>query len=82
LSKKPCFSSHSPDDGKGIFMKFMTMGYQKNTAGMRSGVYTIERKEMIHRCWATFQDGCQKQVSDAACLLTPLHNPHFGWLSL
>jgi hypothetical protein len=63
-------------------MKFMTMGYQKNTAGMRSGVYTIERKEMIHRCWATFQDGCQKQVSDAACLLTPLHNPHFGWLSL
>ena len=62
-------------------MTFTIRGYQKDTAGMRSSGYPIEKIEgTIHRCWETFQAGCKEQVSDAFGLLPSLHNPHIGWL--
>ena len=62
-------------------MTFTIRGYQKDTAGMRSGDYPKEMiEETIHGCWATFQSGCEEQVSDAVCLLPSLHNLHVGRL--
>ena len=51
---------------------------------MRSSGY--RQKEKIEKeiwCYRKiFQARCKKQIFDATCLLSSLHNLYFGWLSL